>query len=319
MKKFISLVLVFLLLLPASVVSANSKLYPDPSIDVFLHGERLVFDIDPIQTQGTTFVQFTTIFKALGLNYEWIAATKEVHGYNATTDIWLTLNDNYAVLDGEFVELPVAPFAYEGRTLVPLRFVSQATGLKVDWDGVNRIINIYGAGSSAVSNPAQRTVDVSGLMLGMEEGDTPDLVQAYLRPDVPAEVTTTTIKYELMDLFGYDTQVYFDFIDKSLTGISYYYGRYGEESILSDYYDILDTLELMYGAAHSYGIYETWEEGVPQVEVDKAISGQLLSYGIENGDYEILASWEFANVYISANLYQTYEDGPNVDVSVSFK
>lgn len=319
MKKVIAFVLVFLLLVPASVVSANnSKLYPDASIDVFLHGERLEFEIDPIQTQGTTFVQFTTIFKALGLSYEWLADTREVHGFNSKTDIWLTLNDRYAVLNGELIELPVAPFAYNGRTLVPLRFVSQATGLQVDWDNINREIRIYSKESSSAS-PKQKSVDVTLLMLGFEKGDSQNEILTYMKPYSSAERNEYYVKYDYIPLMDYDTQLYFDFIDNAFAGVSYYYGRYNEpQNIVDDYYDIVSALEETYGAVHSYGIYETWHEGVPTVEVDADINGQLLLYGIEEGEYEIYAGWEFSNVYIQANILQTL-DGPNVEVIVAYK
>lgn len=310
MKKFITLCLVLLLLVPASVVSAAS-LKPDPNIDVLLEGEKLFFEVDPIQTEGTTFVQFTTIFKALGLNYEWIPASKEVHAYNENLDLWLALNSRDAVLNGELVELAVAPFAYEGRTLVPLRFVSQSTGMQVDWDGANKLIEIYSKNSTATPS-AKSIVD----FVDYAKGANQEVVQKFM-PDFPAEVSEFYIQYDKVDFLGYNTELNYSFIDDELTGAIYYYGRYGEkDSIILDVYeDIVGNLQLYFGYPKTHEVMTAWEEGAGQEVVGWHLSDSELLKGLKNGSYEITTEWKAKDGTVQVFLYLTDNNVLNIETS----
>jgi hypothetical protein len=76
---------------------------------------------------------------------------------NKPTDILLTIGNKKMVVDSTIVEMDVAPFYHENRTFVPLRFISEALGYKVDWydcgspDGKGDMI--------LVTNGGERTLD----------------------------------------------------------------------------------------------------------------------------------------------------------------
>ncbi|SDG49432.1 Leucine-rich repeat (LRR) protein [Fontibacillus panacisegetis] len=57
-------------------------------------------------------------------------------------DIFLMLNKKTAYAYGEYITLPAAPIEKKGRTLVPLRVVSELMGAKVTWNGVDQSITI---------------------------------------------------------------------------------------------------------------------------------------------------------------------------------
>lgn len=316
MKKLIMMCLVLVLLLPASLVSAASNLKPDSDIKVILEGERLFFDVDPIQTNGTTFVQFTTIFKALGLDYEWLPSTKEVHGYNEEIDLWLTLNDPIAVLNGEIIELPVAPFAYDGRTLVPLRFVSQSTGLQVDWDGPNKVIEIYE--KSGLNAPGTKSIVDH---VGFAKGPDQTIVQKFY-PDLPTDVNDFNIQYDNADFLGYNTQLYYNFVNDELTGADYYYGRYGEkESTLMDVYnDIIDNLRSVYGSPRIDQITTAWQEGVGTEDITMfLLTDSEFLKGVKAGEYEAITEWNAKDGFVNVHLYVTDSGVVNIQVSFYYK
>lgn len=59
------------------------------------------------------------------------------------TSIVLTIDQKEANVDGESVLLDAAPFiSQEGRTLVPIRFVSEAMDNEVGWNGETREVTI---------------------------------------------------------------------------------------------------------------------------------------------------------------------------------
>lgn len=61
-----------------------------------------------------------------------------------STSVELKIGDANAVVNGVGTTLDVAPFiANTGRTLVPLRFISENFGYKVSWDGKNKAIVLF--------------------------------------------------------------------------------------------------------------------------------------------------------------------------------
>jgi len=56
--------------------------------------------------------------------------------------IKMTVGDRQVFVNGEPLELDVPPTIVEGRTLVPLRFISEAFGAEVEWDGATRTITL---------------------------------------------------------------------------------------------------------------------------------------------------------------------------------
>lgn len=57
----------------------------------------------------------------------------------------LQVNNTAAIVNGESITLDVAPYidATSGRTLVPLRFISESLGYTVTWDGEDKTVRIY--------------------------------------------------------------------------------------------------------------------------------------------------------------------------------
>lgn len=52
--------------------------------------------------------------------------------------IILTLGNNVAFIDGKPTTLEAAPATIKGKTMVPLRFIGEAFGAKVDWDNTTK-------------------------------------------------------------------------------------------------------------------------------------------------------------------------------------
>jgi len=54
----------------------------------------------------------------------------------------ITLNKREATVGIDPVELDVAPFAENGRTMVPIKFISETLGFIVKWDPINQSISV---------------------------------------------------------------------------------------------------------------------------------------------------------------------------------
>ncbi|MBQ8576697.1 MAG: hypothetical protein IJ449_01820 [Clostridia bacterium] len=117
-----------LMLFPLSVSAAEMD------IGVSIDGEEVVFDVKPAVVNQRTMVPMRFIFEKLGATVEWIP---EENGIRATTDtleVYLQLGVAQITINGVVTELDVAPYAVDGRTLVPLRAVSEAFSADVVWD-----------------------------------------------------------------------------------------------------------------------------------------------------------------------------------------
>lgn len=148
MRKYLILLLTALIILfPLSgVVQATPK--------VFIDGNEIVFDVPPDIQNGRILVPLRAIFETLGAEVQWEGATQTVVARKSDTVIKITVGGQ-AEKNGIPVPIDVSATIKDGRTLVPLRFVSEALGCQVAWDGSTSIVNI-----SRSDNPTQPNKDV---------------------------------------------------------------------------------------------------------------------------------------------------------------
>ena len=109
------------------------------SKNAYVNKQLVVLDVAPFIDSGRTFVPFRFVGESLGAQ---VGYTTDASGrvvtvtYKlGTTSIILYIGKREATVNGSTVYLDVAPQIIQGRTLIPLRFVTEALGCKVDWDG----------------------------------------------------------------------------------------------------------------------------------------------------------------------------------------
>ncbi|MHB8107438.1 MAG: stalk domain-containing protein [Candidatus Cryosericum sp.] len=83
---------------------------------------------------GTVMVPLRFVSEALGAAVEWLPAMRIVAVKRGDTSIQLQIGSKTALVDLGSMPLLEAPIIVGGRTLVPLRFVSEAFGANVSWD-----------------------------------------------------------------------------------------------------------------------------------------------------------------------------------------
>ena len=106
-------------------------------ISVLYDGKRIGFDQLPVIENGRTLVPLRAIFEKIGATVEWDGDTQTVIAKSTEngTIIRLTIDSTTALVNGEQVPLDVPAKIINGRTLVPVRFVSDCFGVGVDWNG----------------------------------------------------------------------------------------------------------------------------------------------------------------------------------------
>ncbi|MDI6860708.1 MAG: stalk domain-containing protein [Caldisericia bacterium] len=116
---------------------------PTPKVNG-VYGDPL--EAAPFIQNGRTMVPLRFIAEAFGANVEWIPETKGINITlqlkSAVHTIGLQVGNPTAIVDGQVVTLDVAPVIVNGRTFVPLRFVAEAFGAKVDWNSLYQTVTI---------------------------------------------------------------------------------------------------------------------------------------------------------------------------------
>lgn len=111
-------------------------------IRVEINGSPLNFDVLPTIVAGRTLVPLRAIFEALGATVSWDDTTRTVTATRRQTIIALTVGTRVARVNMREVELDVPAMIVSGRTLVPMRFVSESLGAVVNWDEPTHTVSI---------------------------------------------------------------------------------------------------------------------------------------------------------------------------------
>ncbi|ADI02694.1 stalk domain-containing protein [Syntrophothermus lipocalidus] len=133
-------------------------------IPVLIDGLPVTFDVQPVIQNGRTLVPFRAIAEALNVKVTWDGTTQTISATDGKTSIRLQIGNKTAYRNNSPILLDVPPQILNGRTMIPLRFFSEALNCKVDWDnsinGVRitsppkemAVIGFYALGDSKTSS-----------------------------------------------------------------------------------------------------------------------------------------------------------------------
>jgi hypothetical protein len=96
---------------------------------------------------GRVLVPLRGVFERLGATVTWDPTSQTVLAQSGTTSVSLRIGSPQAFVNGQPQLLDVPAMLVGGRTLVPLRFVSQALGAGVTWDAPTSTIQIASQGA----------------------------------------------------------------------------------------------------------------------------------------------------------------------------
>jgi hypothetical protein len=104
--------------------------------------ETIELEAPPVIEKGFTLVPLRFISEAFGASVDWNDALKVITINYRTLAIQLQVGSTVAVVDNSIVKLDAPPKIINGRTLVPIRFISETFGATVDWDGTTKTVTI---------------------------------------------------------------------------------------------------------------------------------------------------------------------------------
>jgi len=134
------------------------EVYIPSEITMTLNGRTIFSDVPPFIEKGRTMVPVRFISNALGADANWDGASGVVT-VNATDGMLIKLKDgdkNMLITKGgelSVVPMDVTTIIRDGRTFVPVRFIAEALGLKVDWYGPTKTVTFTTKYVAGTRNP----------------------------------------------------------------------------------------------------------------------------------------------------------------------
>ncbi|HYG59068.1 MAG TPA: copper amine oxidase N-terminal domain-containing protein, partial [Symbiobacteriaceae bacterium] len=141
MKRYLTLVLTVLCLIAFAAAPAAAA-RPQKNYPVTFNGHPILFDVEPELINDRTFVPFRAIFEKMGATVDYDGLTNIITAVRGSVTIKLSPGSETAYVNGAAMTLPAAPYIKNGRTLVPLRFVSEALGADVQYNDATTAISI---------------------------------------------------------------------------------------------------------------------------------------------------------------------------------
>ena len=128
----------------------NAQAAPAPQI--YLNNQVLRTEVSPINQNGRVLVPMRDIFENLGATVNYYPLNQSIVATKGSTVIKMALGSSKAMVNNLPVSLDQPARAYYGRTLVPLRFVSEAMGANVNYNANTRVVMINGQGTMSGGN-----------------------------------------------------------------------------------------------------------------------------------------------------------------------
>lgn len=138
MRKKLLLILVALVLFS----SVSNPALGGQDIQVTVDGQKLTFDVFPMMENNRVLVPMRKIFESLEADVNWNNSTRTITAVKGDTKVVLSVGSKTAHKNGQPINLDVPAKIVNGRTLVPIRFISEAFGADVMWRQDSRTVVI---------------------------------------------------------------------------------------------------------------------------------------------------------------------------------
>ena len=99
-------------------------------------------DAPPVIIKNRTFVPLRFISEAFGAKLVWDPVFQLIDISLGNDSLRLQIGKNFAEVNGKKVMLDAAPVIVKGRTMVPIRFISEALDAQVLWDDTTKTVTI---------------------------------------------------------------------------------------------------------------------------------------------------------------------------------
>jgi hypothetical protein len=165
MKKFLALTTAAMLAFSAMSMTA----FAADGVTLVVNGATVDFagDQGPVIQNGRTLVPFRAAFEKMGADVNWYDDIHLCEAKYGDTTVSIEINSTKVKLgDGAEIESDVPAQIINGRTMVPLRVLSESIGAEVKWDNATRTVTVNTPTVTGEAPESVQYVSVSGTVKG---------------------------------------------------------------------------------------------------------------------------------------------------------
>jgi hypothetical protein len=183
-KKWFMAMTIAVLVISLFGATASAASLPPTFVSVVLDGKKIWFpDAQAyVDENQRTLVPVRFVAESLGAKVGWEAQSQSVPIERDGQQIRLQIGSNIALVNGQEVALDTQVVTKDGRTYVPLRFVSEVLGAEVEWDGSTSTVTIH------TKDISESDTDKWGRLLRTTDLPKNTADYPYILADVPNEM-----------------------------------------------------------------------------------------------------------------------------------
>lgn len=95
-----------------------------------------------INKDGYNLVEMRALFNMLGVDVKWNAYKRTATAKKGESEIIIYVDESKAVIDGKEEKITPGVVISDGKTMLPIRYVSEILGAKIDWDIDTQTISV---------------------------------------------------------------------------------------------------------------------------------------------------------------------------------
>ncbi|MGE7129662.1 stalk domain-containing protein, partial [Lysinibacillus xylanilyticus] len=172
MKKIWTMLLAAILIVPLVLQPVTAQ--AARAITIYVDGVQLKTDQPPVMVQGRVMLPLRAIFEALDASVDWDRKKQTVTATKGGTTVVLKIKSKLATINNKTVTLDVPAQIFSGRTMVPVRFVSEALGQDVDWNSSGQIVTINSDNPGNPDTPSNNYISPASYVSGRDVGNQGD-------------------------------------------------------------------------------------------------------------------------------------------------
>ncbi|MEN8904986.1 MAG: stalk domain-containing protein [Clostridiales bacterium] len=246
-------------------------------------------DVSPEINNNITMIPFRAFLTEFGYKIEWDDKTKSIIASDGKNTIKLSINSDTAYVNNKTQKLDSKPYIKNGRTLIPLRFVAEASGAEVKWFEETKTISVsrlgfYDTGSVLFYDQTNRSIDKRN---------------AYVYNGT--NIQTIPLKNQLIkNSFPYKGTILITLLESDIDSYNLVTYEDGKFKVLLENFEIVSTLE--FNDSMLIQGYDR-EKKVNNIYIYDGISIKLLKKDFTLGEHIIYENKLVINKYDSFRKY----------------
>lgn len=162
--------ILYVIMLSVSSLFFCGSLCAENPIKIIVDGKTVSTDVHPVMRNASIYVPLRGVLERINAQVSYDNSTGYVTAARKGMTVVMKVNSPQAKVNGNTVIMPVQAFYLQGRTMVPLRFLSENLGCSVRYEAQRGIVFINSGGMGTGSSGSDSDdVDASSSIPDIED------------------------------------------------------------------------------------------------------------------------------------------------------